>query len=81
MRWRGDPILVTKLLFCNEFRCNLSQWGDLENPSGLVQDVVSDHVIETMVPRFVSVTANVYTVGKFDFTGLHVLDVEIYVED
>src|SRR5580658_2848426 len=49
--------------------------------SGLLQDVVPDHVIETMTPRFVGVAANVYAVGKFDSAGLHVLHVQIYVED
>jgi hypothetical protein len=45
--------------------------------SGLFQDVVPDHVIETMTPRFVGVTAIVYAVGKFDTAGLHVLHVQI----
>src|SRR5580700_4885406 len=49
--------------------------------SGLLQDVVPDHVIETMKPRFVGVAANDYAVGEFDSSGLLVLHVQIYVED
>jgi hypothetical protein len=48
---------------------------------GLLQDVVPDHVIETTKPRFVGVAANVYAVGKFDSPGVHVLHVQIYVDD
>jgi hypothetical protein len=50
-----------------------SQWANLEIRSGLFQDVMPNHVIEIMVPRFVRVAANVYAVGTFDFAGLHPL--------
>jgi hypothetical protein len=77
----GDSILVKKLPFCNKFRCNHEPIARSQLSSGLFQDVVTDHLIETMAPRLVGVAANVHAVGKFDFAGLHVLDVQIYVED
>jgi hypothetical protein len=41
---------------------------------------VAKHVVETMVPGLVRVSANIHTLCKFKFSGLGILYVKIDVE-
>jgi hypothetical protein len=42
---------------------------------------VAKHVVETMVPGLVRVSANIHTLCKFKFSGLGILHVKIDVEN
>ena len=47
----------------------------------LTKDVVAEHKVETVAPRLVGVSAYVHALGKFEFSGLRILHVEIDVEN
>lgn len=49
--------------------------------SRLTEDIVAKHIVETMAPGLVRVSAYVYALGKFEFSSLRILHVEIDVEN
>ena len=49
--------------------------------SRLIKEIVAEHIVETMAQDFVRISAYIYALSKFEFSGFRILHVEIDIEN
>jgi hypothetical protein len=49
--------------------------------SWLIKDIVAEHIVETMAPGLVRISAYIHALSKFEFSGFRIIHVEINIEN